>query len=61
VSQLAVVPPSIVISGQPEGRRLADGAGAVEFVAKPFDVDRLLAVVALVIHALPTGTERLAP
>jgi two-component system phosphate regulon response regulator PhoB len=61
VSDLAVVPPSIVISGQRDGRRLALGAGAAEFVAKPFDVDGLLSVVASVLKQHPRARSDRAP
>ena len=53
LSDLAVVPPSIVISGQLDGRRLAERAGAVEFIAKPFEVDELLEAVASLLDAPP--------
>jgi DNA-binding response OmpR family regulator len=34
--------PVIIISASTEGKRIAADAGASEFVAKPFDVDKLI-------------------
>ena len=52
LSDLTVVPPSIVISGQLDGRSLAQDAGAAGFVSKPFDLDGLLDAVASALNAL---------
>lgn len=38
--------PVIVISASTDGRTIADHAGATNFLAKPFDVDELLGMVA---------------
>lgn len=42
--------PVIVISASTEGKRIADDAGASEFLAKPFDVDKLVTKVQALIH-----------
>jgi CheY-like chemotaxis protein len=46
LSEMPSAPPAIVVSAHIESARLARSLGAMEFVAKPFDIDRLLSVVA---------------
>ena len=56
---LPVVPPSLVVSGV-ERRAEARRAGAVGFISKPFDLDRLLQNVASALEASPRNPQRLA-
>ena len=37
--------PVIVMSGQPYGQQIADELGAVQYFAKPFDIDVLIAAI----------------
>lgn len=37
--------PVIVMSGQPYGQQIADELGAVQYFAKPFDIDKLIAAI----------------
>lgn len=37
--------PVIVMSGAPYGQQIADEIGAVQFFAKPFDVDKVIAAI----------------
>lgn len=37
--------PVIAMSGMPDGQEIADQIGAVQFFAKPFDVDKVIAAI----------------
>lgn len=55
LGNLPVVPPAIVVSARVDASRAARALGAVDFIAKPFDIEQLASVVARVLHTSSNG------
>lgn len=55
LGHLPVVPPAIVVSARVDASRAARALGAVDFIAKPFDIEQLASVVARVLNTSSNG------
>ena len=56
LGEMPAGPPAVVVSAHVEAARQARSLGAVEFIAKPFDIERLLSVIAQALNrAEPTA------
>jgi DNA-binding NtrC family response regulator len=57
VSQLALAIPVVVMTGDPNAAQCAADVGAVSYLKKPFETDRLLHVLDEAVRASPNSTQ----